>query len=109
MRERRWKRAGRVGGDDVGGGKCERVSEGGLSERVRDWLERGERVNKWRSTREAEESVHSSNTGEQNPLCSIAITPQGFFCNPAEQFLANLGLKRVWQGSKDVEAVLANE
>ncbi len=27
------------GDDDVGDGKCARVRDGGLSERVRDWLE----------------------------------------------------------------------
>ncbi len=33
---------GRVeGNDDVGDGKCARVRDGGLSERVRDWLEGG--------------------------------------------------------------------
>ena len=97
-----------MGGDDVGDGKCDSVSEGGLSERVRDWLERrGD--GKRKPTREARESVHSRNTGKQDPFCSIAITSKGFFCNPAEQFLANVMLKRVWRCLKDVEAVLANE
>lgn len=33
---------GRVGGDgDAWDGKCARVRDGGLSERVRDWLEGG--------------------------------------------------------------------
>ena len=97
-----------MGGDDVGDGKCESVSEGGLSERVRDWLERwgdGKRGSIW----EARESVHSSNTGEQDPFCSIVITPQSFFCNPAEQFFASVMLIRVWRCFKDVEAVFANE
>ncbi len=39
-RERTLERGGRVeGDDDIWDGKCARVSDGGLSERVRDWLE----------------------------------------------------------------------
>jgi hypothetical protein len=39
-RERTSEREGRVeGDDDAWDGKCARVSDGGLSERVRDWLE----------------------------------------------------------------------
>jgi hypothetical protein len=33
-----------VDGDDVGDGKCERVRDNGLSERLRDWLEWKERL-----------------------------------------------------------------
>ena len=42
-RERTSEREGSVEGDDgAWDGKCARVSDGGLSERVRDWLEGGE-------------------------------------------------------------------
>jgi hypothetical protein len=97
------------GDDDVGDGdgKCARVREGGLSERVRDWLEG--MMSDGRRWGKSWGSVHSSNTSKQNPFCGIAITSESFVCNPVQQFLADVWLYRVHWSLQDIESVLADE
>jgi len=53
--------------------------------------------------------VHPGNAGKQNPFCGIAITPEGFVCDPLQQFFADMLLDCAFWCLEDVESVITDE
>jgi len=96
--DRMWESVGDGGGEEAtraeGQGKRVRVRDGGRIGGLRDCLQRVEQkflLTTHKASRQKMKYVHPRNRNQQNPLCSIPVTPKAFIRDPRNQFFTNFG------------------